>query len=94
MRIKTHPDKLKRNPGLSPEDLAKIDADAARVGWAADILSDTQMVSNSVSFGCRSDTNSIDSAEGMMLNCKLGMGIAREGEEPWSIVNSKDILAG
>lgn len=32
MRIKTHPDRLKRNPELTPEALARIDADAARVG--------------------------------------------------------------
>ena len=57
MRIKTHPDRLKRNPNLTPEALAKIDADAARVGWAADILLDTHMVSNSVCRGCHCGTN-------------------------------------
>lgn len=76
MRIKTHPDRLKRNP----EDLAKIDADAARVGWAADTLSDTQMVSHSVCLGRRCGSNSTDSAESMMLNCRHGMGTARELE--------------
>ncbi|KAA6408176.1 MAG: hypothetical protein FRX48_07918 [Lasallia pustulata] len=43
MRIKTHPDRLRRKTDLSPEALVKVDADAARVGWAADILSDTHM---------------------------------------------------
>lgn len=41
-RIETHPDRLKRAAGLSPADLAKIDAVAARVGWAADILCDAE----------------------------------------------------
>lgn len=84
MRIKTHSDRLKQNPDLTPEDWPKIDVDAARVGWAVDILSNTQMGRNSVSLGHRCGPNSIDSAESMMLNCKHRMVTVRERE---SIVN-------
>lgn len=44
MRVKTHPDKLKKE-GMSDEEKAKIDEDAAKVGQAADILSDPAQVS-------------------------------------------------
>ena len=40
MRVKTHPDRLKRREGLSEEQERKIDTDAALVGQAADVLSD------------------------------------------------------
>ena len=39
-RIETHPDRLKRKPGLTERQKAKIDEEAAKVGHAADILSD------------------------------------------------------
>ena len=38
-RIEVHPDKLKK-PGMSDEELLKIDEIAKQVGWAADILLD------------------------------------------------------
>lgn len=38
MRIKVHPDRLKRAGGLTPADLDAIDERAKRVGWAADVL--------------------------------------------------------
>ena len=38
MRIKVHPDRLKRAEGLTPADLDAIDERAKRVGWAADVL--------------------------------------------------------
>ena len=44
MRIKTHPDRLKKE-GMSDEEKAKIDEAAAKVGQAADILSDPAQVS-------------------------------------------------
>ncbi|MCJ1301862.1 hypothetical protein MMC08_004663 [Hypocenomyce scalaris] len=43
MRIKTHPDRLKRNSTLGPEESAEIDDAAAKVGWAADVLCDPEM---------------------------------------------------
>ena len=39
-RIESHPDKLKRKKGLSPNELAEIDSRAMEVGRAADTLSD------------------------------------------------------
>lgn len=39
-RIETHPDRLKRQEGLSARQLTEIDEVAAEVGWAADILTD------------------------------------------------------
>lgn len=39
-RVETHPDRLKRKPGLSQRQKASIDEEAAKVGYAADILSD------------------------------------------------------
>ena len=44
MRIKTHPDKLKKFC-VSPEEEADIDAAAAAVGQAADVLKDPEQVS-------------------------------------------------
>lgn len=38
-RVKVHPDKLKK-PGMTDEELRKIDQTAMQVGWAADILLD------------------------------------------------------
>lgn len=38
MRIKVHPDRLKRAEGLTQADLDAIDERAKRVGWAADVL--------------------------------------------------------
>lgn len=40
MRIKTHPDRLKRQEGLTDEEKRAIDKEAALVGQAAEILSD------------------------------------------------------
>ncbi|CAF9929963.1 MAG: hypothetical protein ALECFALPRED_004492 [Alectoria fallacina] len=40
MRVKVHPDRLKRQGGLTKEQEEKIDVEAALVGQAADILSD------------------------------------------------------
>ena len=40
MRVKVHPDRLKRQGGLTTEREEKIDVEAALVGQAADILSD------------------------------------------------------
>ena len=40
MRVKTHPDRLKRKEGLTVEEERAIDVEAALVGQAADILSD------------------------------------------------------
>lgn len=39
-RIETHPDRLKRKPGLSPQELEAIDTNAKNVGFAADVLGD------------------------------------------------------
>ena len=39
MRVKTHPDKVKK-PGMSAEELKKIDERAAAVCEAADVLMD------------------------------------------------------
>ena len=41
-RVETHPDKLKRSEGLSTADLLQIDVEAKQVGWAADILCNTE----------------------------------------------------
>ena len=38
MRIKVHPDRVKRAEGLTPAELDAIDERAKRVGWAADVL--------------------------------------------------------
>ena len=38
MRIKVHPDRLKRHEGLTQADLDAIDEQAKKVGWAAVIL--------------------------------------------------------
>ena len=43
MRIKTHPDKFKK-PDMAEEEKQKIDAEASKVGWAADVLSDPEQV--------------------------------------------------
>lgn len=43
MRIKTHPDKLKKEH-MSAEEKAKIDEMAANVGQAAELLSDPEKV--------------------------------------------------
>lgn len=43
MRIKTHPDRLKRQEGLTDEQKRAIDAEAALVGQAADVLSDPDL---------------------------------------------------
>ncbi|KAL8916739.1 MAG: hypothetical protein Q9172_006157 [Xanthocarpia lactea] len=41
MRVKTHPDQVKRgNPNMTEEDMAKVTATAANVGEAADVLED------------------------------------------------------
>ena len=40
MRVKTHPDRLKRREGLTEEEERAIDREAALVGQAADVLSD------------------------------------------------------
>ena len=40
MRVMTHPDRLKRREGLTAEQGKAIDKEAARVGEAADVLSD------------------------------------------------------
>ena len=40
MRVKTHPDRLKRKEGLTEGEERGIDVEAALVGQAADILSD------------------------------------------------------
>ena len=44
MRIMTHPDKLKK-PGMTDAEQAQIDARAARVGQAVDLLKDPRKVS-------------------------------------------------
>ena len=43
MRVRTHPDRLKRGRGLTEAQEMKIDAEAALVGQAADILSDPEL---------------------------------------------------
>lgn len=43
MRIKTHPDRLKK-PDMS-EEKQKIDAEASNIGQAADVLLDPEQVS-------------------------------------------------
>lgn len=43
MRVKTHPDRLKRREGLTDEEKRAIDAEAALVGQAADVLSDPDL---------------------------------------------------
>lgn len=43
MRIKTHPDRLKK-AHMSPEEKAKIDETAGTVGQAAEVLSDPEKV--------------------------------------------------
>ena len=43
MRVKTHPDRLKRREGLREEEIQAIDLEAALVGEAADVLSDPGM---------------------------------------------------
>lgn len=43
MRIKTHPDRLKRQEGLTDEQERAIDREAALVGQAADVLSDPDL---------------------------------------------------
>ncbi len=43
MRVKTHPDRLKRRAGLTEEEKRAIDAEAALVGQAADVLSDPDL---------------------------------------------------
>lgn len=43
MRIKTHPDKLKKED-MSAEEKAKIDETAGNVGQAAEVLSDPEKV--------------------------------------------------
>ncbi|KAL8994583.1 MAG: hypothetical protein Q9188_007026, partial [Gyalolechia gomerana] len=40
-RVEVHPDKLKK-PGMSDEELEKIDQVAMQVGWAADVLLDLE----------------------------------------------------
>ena len=45
MRIKTHPDKLKK-PEMSEEETSKIDLEAQQVGQAADVLMDAEQVSS------------------------------------------------
>ena len=44
MRIKMHPDRLKK-PGMSEEELKQIDEEAGRVGQAAELLTNPSMVS-------------------------------------------------
>lgn len=44
MRIRTHPDRLKKE-GMSDGEKAKINERAAKVGQAADVLSDPKQVS-------------------------------------------------
>ena len=44
MRIKMHPDRLKK-PGMSEEELKQIDEEAGRVGQAAELLTNPTMVS-------------------------------------------------
>ena len=39
MRIKAHPDRLKK-PGMTEEDLSRIDDEAGRVAHAAEVLMD------------------------------------------------------
>ena len=46
MRILTHPDKLKK-PGMTEADMAEIDAKAASVGQAVDLLTNDKEVSAS-----------------------------------------------
>ena len=43
MRVKTHPDRLKRREGLTEEEMSAIDKEAALVGQAADTLSDPDL---------------------------------------------------
>ncbi len=43
MRVKMHPDWRKRKESFSAEELATIDAEAALVGQAADVLSDADL---------------------------------------------------
>ena len=43
MRVKTHPDRLKRREGLTEEEMTVIDKEAALVGQAADVLSDPEL---------------------------------------------------
>ena len=43
MRVKTHPDRLKRREGLREEEMRAIDVEAALVGEAADVLSDPEL---------------------------------------------------
>lgn len=40
MRVKVHPDRRKRQEGLTDEEKGAIDQEAALVGQAADVLSD------------------------------------------------------
>ncbi|MCJ1425545.1 hypothetical protein MMC29_003445 [Sticta canariensis] len=39
-RIETHPDRLKRKPGLSAQELEAIDINAKNIGFAAEVLGD------------------------------------------------------
>ena len=43
MRVRTHPDRLKRQEGLTEEGKRRIDGMAAKVGEAADVLCDPEM---------------------------------------------------
>lgn len=47
MRIQTHPDRLKKEH-MSAEEKAKIDETAANVGFAAEVLSDPELVSSAL----------------------------------------------
>ena len=49
MRVKTHPDQVKREkPYLTAEDMVLVTAVAAQVGEAADVLGDSSQVSGAV----------------------------------------------
>ncbi len=49
MRVKTHPDQVKREkPYLTAEDMVRVTAVAAQVGEAADVLGDSSQVRGAV----------------------------------------------
>ena len=84
MRIKTHPDRLKRNSALSPEESAEIDDAAAKVGWAADVLCDPEMVScrdcRLISFELKRLADGFGSGRSMIGRYAVGLEGARVGD--------------
>ena len=80
MRIKMHPDRLKK-PGMTEEELKQIDEEAGRVGQAAELLTNPSMVSVSAELVDTrgklmiwdSGENTIGSSEGAEVDPFLGV---------------------